>query len=70
MKNKTGFLLGFGEMILLLAIVFFSGSILMSEIENKLIILGLALFSAGILVVKKRIKMPFRDPMIRKKEDH
>ena len=69
MKNKTGFLLDFGEMILLLAIVFFSGCIFMSDIENNLIILGLSLFSAGIIVIKKRIKMPSRDPKFREKKD-
>ena len=69
MKTKTGFLLDFGEMILLLAIVFFSGCIFMSDIENNLIILGLSLFSAGIIVIKKRIKMPSRDPKFREKKD-
>ena len=61
MKYKIGFRLDWLEMIIVLTCVFFSGVALGSDLNEKYIYIGLALTSAGGLLIKKRVKIPLSD---------
>jgi hypothetical protein len=58
MKYRIGFKLDWLEMIFILVMIFFSGMLITSEIESKFVYVGLLIFGAGILLIKKRVKLP------------
>jgi hypothetical protein len=57
MKTKIGFKLDWLELIFVLAQIFFAGIIIASDISDKYIYSGLLIFGAGILIMKKKIKI-------------
>ncbi|WP_077401589.1 hypothetical protein [Cellulophaga omnivescoria] len=61
MKNKIGFRLDWLEMIFILALVFLAGFLVNSQIDDKFIYVGLLIFGAFGILLKKRVKMPFKD---------
>jgi hypothetical protein len=60
LKNKIGFRLDWLEMIMVLVITFFAGIIISGNMEDKYIYSGLLILSAGIILIKKRIKIPMK----------
>jgi len=60
LKNKIGFRLDWLEMIMVLVISFFAGIIISGNMEDKYIYSGLLILSVGIILIKKRIKIPMK----------
>lgn len=56
MKKKIEFRIDLLEMILIVGILFSSGSFFMSDLKDKYIYSILLLISAGILIIKKRYR--------------
>ena len=61
MKYKIGFRLDWLEMIMVLAATFVGGIPVFSDMENKFVITGFSVLSAGVILMKKRIKMPIKN---------
>ena len=61
MKQKIGFRLDWLEMIMVLVATFVGGMPVFSDMENKFVITGFSILSAGIILMKKRIKMPVKN---------
>ena len=61
MKYKIGFRLDWLEMITALAAMFFGGMTVFSNMENKFIYTGLSILSAGIIIMRKRVKIPIKN---------
>lgn len=59
MKYKIGFQLGVLETVFILLEVFFAGLMCASSIKHKYIYVGLLVLSAGLLLLKRRVKIPF-----------
>jgi hypothetical protein len=60
LKNKIGFRLDWLEMIMVLVISFFAGIIISGNMEDNYIYSGLLILSVGIILIKKRIKIPMK----------
>lgn len=61
MKTKIVFKIGILEILFLLIEVFFAGILINSTINDKFIYAGLLLVSAGILLLRKRVKIAVKD---------
>jgi len=61
MKYKIGFKLDWTEMIFILVMVFAAGMFFSSQMDDKYIFVGLLIFGAGGILIKKRVKMPLKD---------
>jgi hypothetical protein len=61
MKYKIGFRLEWMEMIFVLIMVFSAGYFVASAMHDKLIYVGLLVVSAGIILIKKRVKLPIKE---------
>jgi len=60
MKYKIGFRLDWLEMIFVLFTVFTAGFITASDLNNKLLYIGLIILSPAGLLLKKRVKLPLK----------
>lgn len=60
MKYKTGFKLDWLEMLLVLLMFFLAGFFVSGDSENKFLFAGMLILSSGILVIKKRVKIPVK----------
>jgi LPXTG-motif cell wall-anchored protein len=58
MKHKIGFQLDGLEMLLVLCITFFAGMVVAGTTENNYLYTGMLLLSVGILIFKKKIRIP------------
>ena len=56
MKYNIGFRLGWPEMVFILTMVFVAGGFVTSQMNDKFIYVGLLIFGAGGILIKKRIK--------------
>ena len=62
MKNRVGFRLNATEMISVLILMFCAGLFISGFAGNTgIIVAGIFIFSAGILLMKRRIKIPSKD---------
>jgi len=58
MNTKTGFVLDISTMLLIVFMCFLSGFFMMSNLEDNWVFSLLFLFSAGIVILKHRSKIP------------
>tara|TARA_R110001606_G_scaffold23042_1_gene77999 strand:- start:6894 stop:7085 length:192 start_codon:yes stop_codon:yes gene_type:complete len=58
MKSKIVFKIDVLEMVFILISIFFSGIFFSSDGESKFMSTGLLVFSSGILLLKKRVRVP------------
>ena len=58
MNYRIGFRFDWLELITFFIIIFFAGILVSGNNEHKFLYTGLLLVSAGILIIKKKIKIP------------
>lgn len=61
MKQKIGFRLDWLEMTMVLAATFIGGMAVSSDVASKFVITGLTILIAGIMLMRKRIRIPIKN---------
>ena len=61
MKHKIGFRLDLLEIVFILVMVFVAGMFVISQMDDKFIYVGLLIIGAGVILIRKRVKIPLKD---------